>query len=115
MSTSERPPAASMDFGWGFAGYGADGDSDGDTLLGVNEVNRHNSGLSDTDACPTGPYTYQQGNINNPCDQFHFWSMHSGGSNFLMADGSVRFLTYGADSVLPAMSTRSGGEVVTLP
>jgi prepilin-type processing-associated H-X9-DG protein len=36
-------------------------------------------------------------------------------AHFLFADGSVRFLTYSADSILPALATRAGGEVVELP
>jgi prepilin-type processing-associated H-X9-DG protein len=51
----------------------------------------------------------------NPCDTFRFWSLHAGGSSFLFADGRVHFLTYGAAPLLPALSTRSGGEAVTPP
>jgi prepilin-type N-terminal cleavage/methylation domain-containing protein/prepilin-type processing-associated H-X9-DG protein len=109
----ERPPSANMIFGWGFAGYGADADGDGDVLLGVNEVNMHNSGISDTDGCPTGPYGFTQGNVNNPCDQFHFWSMHTAGANFLFADGSVKFMTYGTgNNVMQALATRAKGDIV---
>jgi prepilin-type processing-associated H-X9-DG protein len=46
---------------------------------------------------------------------FHFWSPHSGGANFLFADGSVRLLRYGADPILSALATRAGGEVMTVP
>jgi prepilin-type N-terminal cleavage/methylation domain-containing protein/prepilin-type processing-associated H-X9-DG protein len=42
-------------------------------------------------------------------------SLHSGGANFLMADGSVHFLRYQADDILPALATRNGGEVISLP
>jgi prepilin-type processing-associated H-X9-DG protein len=52
------------------------------------------------------------GTIQNDCDQTHYYSMHSGGANFLFCDGSVKFLTYGANSVLPALGTRDGGEVI---
>jgi prepilin-type processing-associated H-X9-DG protein len=45
----------------------------------------------------------------------HFWSLHDGGGNFLMADGSVHFFTYDADPLLPALSTRAAGDVATLP
>ena len=53
----------------------------------------------------------QPGNIFNACDQTHFWSMHDGGANFLLGDGSVRFVAYSVDSILPALATRNGGEV----
>jgi prepilin-type N-terminal cleavage/methylation domain-containing protein/prepilin-type processing-associated H-X9-DG protein len=115
LLVGERPPGQTLDFGWWFAGAGQAADGSCDVILGVREVNLQISGIPAVDACPPGPYNYKDGNINNPCDQFHFWSMHSGGSNFLMADGSVRFLAYSADSVLPAMSTRAGGEVFSLP
>ena len=38
-----------------------------------------------------------------------------GGANFAFADGSVRFLSYSADAVMPALSTRAGGEAVAVP
>ena len=65
--------------------------------------------------CAVGPYEFGPGHINNMCDTFHFWSLHSGGANFAFADGSVQFLSYEAKSVLPALSTRAGGEVVEIP
>lgn len=51
----------------------------------------------------------------NFCSTFHFWSPHSGGANFAVADGSVWFLRYSADPILPAPATRAGGEAVELP
>jgi prepilin-type processing-associated H-X9-DG protein len=41
--------------------------------------------------------------------------MHTGGANFLFADGSVKFLPYSAAPLLPALATRNGGEVAPLP
>ena len=43
-------------------------------------------------------------------------SGHAGGANVCFADGSTRFLTNGLSlSILQALGTRSGGEVVALP
>jgi len=49
------------------------------------------------------------------CDQFHFWSLHSGGANFVFADGSVHYLPYSSDNIFPALATRAGGETVSIP
>jgi prepilin-type N-terminal cleavage/methylation domain-containing protein/prepilin-type processing-associated H-X9-DG protein len=116
IMVGERPPARDMAFGWWFAGTGISGDGEGDVVLGAREI--HDGGpLGEpaVDSCPVGPYNFVQGTMTNECDMFHFWSLHSGGANFLFADGSAHFLTYSADSILPALATRSGGEVVTLP
>jgi prepilin-type processing-associated H-X9-DG protein len=61
-----------------------------------------------------GPFHYGPGRTDNPCDRFHFWSLHPGGANFAFADGSVRFLPYGAEPIMVALATRAGGEVVDL-
>jgi prepilin-type processing-associated H-X9-DG protein len=94
-------------------------------VLATREVN-FGSGLSRLPwerECPPGPYRFSPpgqirdvtGAVREACDLFHFWSWHPGGANFLYADGSVHFLTYGADAVLPALGTRDAGEVVTAP
>jgi prepilin-type processing-associated H-X9-DG protein len=80
----------------------------GNAVLGVRETEVRDS----TWGCPNGPYDFAPGDYNDPCAAFHFWSAHPGGANFLFADGSGRFLTYTARSILPALSTRAGGEIV---
>jgi prepilin-type processing-associated H-X9-DG protein len=60
------------------------------------------------------PATYGPGSIHEKCDTQHYWSLHTGGGNWLFADGSVRVLNYSAASILPALATRNGGETVNL-
>ncbi len=116
LLVGERPPGRSLDFGWAFVCVGQDSEGTLDSTLGVNEVNLHTSDVLEVDACPDGPYSFSPGRIDNPCDQFHYYSLHSGGANFLFADGSVHFLTYGVDNTtLRALASLSGGEVVALP
>jgi prepilin-type processing-associated H-X9-DG protein len=55
------------------------------------------------------------GRIEDPCSASHYWSLHPGGANFGFADGSVRFLRYEANDILPALATRAGGEAVSPP
>jgi prepilin-type N-terminal cleavage/methylation domain-containing protein/prepilin-type processing-associated H-X9-DG protein len=49
------------------------------------------------------------------CHANHPWSFHSGGANMLLGDGSVRFVSYSAGQILPALATIAGGENVQLP
>jgi prepilin-type N-terminal cleavage/methylation domain-containing protein/prepilin-type processing-associated H-X9-DG protein len=57
---------------------------------------------------PYGKLGFQPGNINDCCDQSHFWSQHTGGANFLFGDAHVRFLSYGVDSPQQPQSTFTG-------
>jgi prepilin-type processing-associated H-X9-DG protein len=108
----ERPPSADFWYGWWYAGYGQAGTGSGDMLLGVRE---RNFGGPYVSSCPPGPYHFGPGRPDHQCDLFHFWSLHPSGAHFLMADGSVHFLSYDADAILPALATRAGGEVASLP
>ena len=110
LLAGERPPSPDYWFGWWYASGSVDGS--GDTVLGAQELNGQHTPY--TLDCQTGPYRYQPGRINEMCDVYHFWSLHPGGANFAFCDGSVRFLAYSADAVLPALATRAGGEVVQL-
>jgi len=62
----------------------------------------------------SGPFRYGRGRTDNPCDRWHFWSLHPGGANFAFGDGSVRFLSYSAEPIMIALATCNGGEVVSV-
>jgi prepilin-type N-terminal cleavage/methylation domain-containing protein/prepilin-type processing-associated H-X9-DG protein len=63
--------------------------------------------------CPPVAY-FSPGDLVNMCSINHLWSFHSGGGNFALGDGSVRFIPYSASQMLLPMATRAGGEVVSL-
>jgi prepilin-type N-terminal cleavage/methylation domain-containing protein len=110
-AVGERPPSPDGSLGWWYAGWGMAKDGSADLLLGVREMKVP----AKYPECPPGPYRFVPGRTTNKCDSFHFWSPHPGGGHFLIADGSVRFMAYEADSVLPALATRGGREAVELP
>lgn len=111
LLVGERPPSTDEWFGWWYAGEGQDFDGDADSYLPVRATNR----TFRAPTCPHGPYAFGPGDPDNMCDMFHFWSRHPGGANFLFADGSVHFLKYSADAILPQLATRAGGEPVEVP
>jgi len=110
----ERPPSQDLVFGWWFAGAGYDGSGTGDVVLGAAEVG-YALGLG----CPDTKVGLQAGDVNDRCDQVHFWSLHPGGANFAMADGSVRFIIYQdsmsgpGNTLLQALTTRAGEEIIS--
>lgn len=134
LLVGERPPSWDKVFGWWYCGAGqwdysfpqVHNTGSCDVTLGSEEINLRSVGIPELNACPTGPYGYKYGTTLNPCDQFHFWSLHSGGANFLFGDGSCRFVAYSAgDAKVPtptgdiplisALSTRAGGEAASPP
>ena len=64
--------------------------------------------------------------IDDPQDlhRYHFWSLHPGGANWAMADGSVRFIEYSAGgpqgtlgqpyapTIIGALATRAAEEII---
>jgi prepilin-type N-terminal cleavage/methylation domain-containing protein/prepilin-type processing-associated H-X9-DG protein len=109
----ERPCTADLWYGWGFAPYGT-GAGDGDTVLGSKDTAL--AIAMGTSTAYTGFMPPRQWNTNE-IDGAHFWSFHMNGANFLFADGSVHNLNYevGVAGVFPALCTRNGNEVFTLP
>lgn len=113
IMVGERPPSPDYWYGWWYAGWGQAGTGSGDMLLGSQELN---AGETYTMSCPPGPYSFRPGKVDDQCSLFHFWSLHPSGAHFLSGDGSVRFLSYSLHTdIMPALSTRNGGEAVELP
>jgi prepilin-type processing-associated H-X9-DG protein len=113
LAVAERPPPGTLQAGWW---YSLDVLSVADALTrGPNAslVAAYPAGVRMGGIC-SSPFHFGPGRIDNPCDRYHFWSLHPGGANFLFADGSVRFLSYAAEPLIPALATRDGGEVVNL-
>jgi len=109
LMVGERPPSLTRFYGRWYGSWGPWGMAN--AYLGVEETGIHNPYWN----CPSGPYHFQNDRLGNPCAIYHFWSLHSDGANFLFADGSMHFLTYSAVSILPALATRSGDEVISSP
>jgi prepilin-type N-terminal cleavage/methylation domain-containing protein len=92
----ERGIADDLLFGWPYCGYGVAGTGDGDNLCSTK------LGLSM--GAPDGNHIT------------HFWSYHPNMAMFQWADGSGRPLSYEIDfQVFQALSTRAGGETVSVP
>jgi prepilin-type N-terminal cleavage/methylation domain-containing protein/prepilin-type processing-associated H-X9-DG protein len=125
IMVGERPPSSDLDFGWCFAAYGYDGYGNGDCLMTSNDIAIANyfengsNAIGGSAAPCDGPanvkYGLRPGRPQLFCDSAHYWSFHPNGANFLLADGSVRFINNSNNNILPQLSTRNGGEVVNIP
>ncbi len=111
LMVGERPPSGDNHWGWWYAGIGQEYDGDADMVLGVLDYRT----TYKTPTCPPGPYRFGPAYVDDPCAIFHFWSRHGSGAHFMLADGSVHFLNYAAEPLLPALATRQGGEAASLP
>lgn len=122
VMVGERPPNSNLEYGWWFAAYGYDGRGNGDCVMTSNDIAIANYFIANYSTAPNQPCNgtaaqkvgLQPGNPNIGCDAAHYWSFHPGGSLFLMGDGSCRLITYSNNGILPALSTRAGGEVANL-
>jgi prepilin-type N-terminal cleavage/methylation domain-containing protein len=113
LMLGERPPSANLQYGWSYAGIGQRWSGTLDLILGVREPNL--LPIRPGSPCGPGAYPFGPGQFSDPCAVFHFWSPHSGGAQFACADGSVHFLPYTANPLMPALASRAGEEAVSLP
>jgi prepilin-type N-terminal cleavage/methylation domain-containing protein/prepilin-type processing-associated H-X9-DG protein len=101
VMVGERPPASDLYWGWWMY-------SDSDNILA--HPNRETYTVS---GC-NGNEVFRQDRVNNPTAACHYWSLHPGGGNWLLVDGSVRFMSYNQVGVITLMASRAGGEVFQL-
>jgi prepilin-type N-terminal cleavage/methylation domain-containing protein/prepilin-type processing-associated H-X9-DG protein len=122
IAAGERPPGATS-FDQNFNGWWQGLDTIGfrygtpswefDTIQYMKNTVASPSTTSTITGRPcTFPALYGPGQVREACDFNHFWSNHTNGANFVFADASVRFIPYTAEPVMPALATRSTGEVI---
>jgi prepilin-type N-terminal cleavage/methylation domain-containing protein/prepilin-type processing-associated H-X9-DG protein len=111
LMVGERPSYADLPG----AGYcGAWVYSEQDSALGLPNTRQWCATMDQQgNPCPGGRQWFQPGTPGNYCDANHYWSLHPGGGNWLLCDGSVHFLSYNiGTSVQAALATKAGGEPV---
>jgi prepilin-type N-terminal cleavage/methylation domain-containing protein/prepilin-type processing-associated H-X9-DG protein len=106
LMVGERPPSFDQYWGWWAA-------SDFDTFISVYQQYAFDGGCTYPGIFRPEPLPITQAACNGGTN--HFWSYHTGGANWAMGDGSVRFLPYSAQPVTLPMGTRMGGEVFANP
>lgn len=108
----ERPPPDTLQAGWWYSKYWWYGEG----IRGPNNVLLLGSGhvFPEDDGC-IATTNFSPGRLDNQCDRLHLWSLHRGGANFLFADASGRYFNYSADEQMPALTSRDGGETVSIP
>jgi prepilin-type N-terminal cleavage/methylation domain-containing protein len=111
----QLPNQVSSD-GWGWADTGNSGAVDGSTSDGTINNNCNKGFVTDPQStfCPGTAAAPCNGpafiNVNNSSE---IYSFHVGGANFVLGDGSVRFISENISTVtFIALTTRTGGEVV---
>jgi type II secretory pathway pseudopilin PulG len=104
----ERPPSRYFDFGWWYAGVGADG----------NGTLDHTLGTSETRSTPYNVCGEVDGFVptfDDECSVRVFWSPHEGVTHYAMCDSSIHLLSSSIDRrLMDRLATRANGEVAFL-
>ena len=112
VMVGERPPGPDLDNGWWYVASRAK-DLPEPVLATLETVGQQRPLCTPAGMRPA--FAFGPGRLDNPCDSYHFWSLHAGGANFAFGDGSVKFLRHSAVDILPALATGRGGEAVVMP
>jgi prepilin-type processing-associated H-X9-DG protein/prepilin-type N-terminal cleavage/methylation domain-containing protein len=120
IMVGERPPSATMDAGWWYTSRPDAGLAALDYEMTAESALDPSNPACGGYAIPAAggiviKYVYAPGRLDDNCDRYHFWSVHTGGANFLFADGSARLLPYSISPYLRDLASRNGGEVVNIP
>ena len=113
IMVGERPPPATL-----YAGHWYPGGYRSGTAPGTIHLEGPNGWILLSPVYETYPHPcvkgqyFGPGRLDNPCDRYHLWSLHAGGSNMLFADTTVRFMRYSQVATVKAMLSRAGGEPV---
>ena len=108
---AERPP--SIEIYWGWAGYPSSGDTGTAVYRSPNVYTSSSTNPNYT--CPLGS-SFAAAPAASACNFNTVYSVHTGGANFLFADGHVVFLSYqitqplGTTNIIRALVTVGGGE-----
>jgi prepilin-type processing-associated H-X9-DG protein/prepilin-type N-terminal cleavage/methylation domain-containing protein len=121
IAVGERPPPDSFGIGWWYTTHpftNLQGATDFEVPadIGTNPFDPNCAGIT-TNWPGKGRvslYFFSEGSLASDCDRYHYWSLHTGGANFLFIDGSVRFLSYGARFQLRDFATIAGGETTAV-
>lgn len=107
IAVVERPPPDNFQAGWWYPAtpyWGTAGPNVDLIVLGEPRIEVR-------DGCSVRT-AFGPGRLDNICDRLRIWSLHPSGANFLLLDGSVRFMGYGFAAFVPDAATISGGEII---